>query len=189
MALTLCFSASSPPPATARTRRNRPALWRPRKRTIQKPPAPPLQPALKYSLAHRKGAARFTAVPILVTPPEKGVHRIQVACPTCREPVTVLVRSHAAVTLERMKRLAYILLAAGVLFALTSLIPWGRLFSGSDTCVSLFALLAFGVIGLYNGAQAIAPEASLRIDLPRKPFMEMFPSLDSTTHTILKKNP
>ena len=97
--------------------------------------------------------------------------------------------SHAAITLERWKRLGYILLAGLVLFAFTTLLPWARLFSGSDTCISLFALLAFGTIGLYNGAQAIAPAASLLVDLPRKPFLDMFPSLTSgSPHTILKKS-
>ena len=191
MVLSHLFTAGSPPPASARPHRpvSRSALWRARRKTTQKTPAPSVPPTLKYSLAHRKGATRFTAAPILISVPARGVQRLEVACPTCREKVTVLVRSHAAITLERWKRLGYILLAGLVLFAFTTLLPWARLFSGSDTCISLFALLAFGTIGLYNGAQAIAPAASLLVDLPRKPFLDMFPSLNSgSPHTILKKS-
>lgn len=192
--LSLSFSAGSPPAAPASSR-SRPARnprlsrkSRPR-RPVHRFSPPPPQPLMKYSLAHHKGATRFAAAPIIFTRPARGVARAAVTCPTCQQKVTVLVRSPAAVRLERWKRIAYILLVALALFAFTSLIPWERFFSGAETCVSLLAFLAFGTIGLYNGAQVIASDAALLLDLPRKPFLDMFPSINSNgSHAILKKN-
>jgi hypothetical protein len=173
--LPLRFAVQPPPPSPARPR-------------PQPLPSRPLQPRTAYSLAHRKGAVHFAAAPIIFTRPERGVYRASVNCPTCRQNITVLVRSRAAVALERWKHVGYMLLVGLLLYAFAALIPWDRFFSAGESCVSLFALLAFGTVGLYNGAQVIASDAALMVDLPGKPFFDMLPSLTARgQHTILRK--
>ncbi len=153
-----------------------------------------------YSLAHEKGTGRrllgtqkrstthYVAAPIHFVRPGKGVGRVSVTCPSCQEKVTVLVRSPGAVKLERLKRAAYIVLLGAGFYAFAVLIPWDRLTGGIESCVSLLTLFAFGIVGLYNGAQVIAPEATLLVDLPRKPLMDILPALGGRgTHSILRK--
>ncbi len=153
-----------------------------------------------YSLAHEKGsrrriqgihrvtAAHFVAAPIHFTRPEKGIQRLAVACPACGEKVTVLVRSPGAVVLERVKRGLYVLLTVLVFYGLVALIPWERLVGRNDACVGVPALFAFGILAFYNAGQAIAPEAALLVDLPRKLLLDIFPTFAGRRqHTILRQ--
>ncbi len=159
----------------------------------------PLKSPAAYSLAHEKGssqrrlglqrmtATHYVAAPIHFVRPEKGVRRLSVACPSCQKKVIVLVRSPGAVKRQRLKHGAYIVLLAAVFYGLAVLIPWSRLAGGNESCVSLLALFAFGIVGLYNGAQVIAPEAALLVDIPRKPLLDMFPAFGGQgAHTILR---
>lgn len=162
-------------------------------------PLPASPPAL-YSLAHegrpvrrartsrRATSLHYVASPIYFVRPPKGIHRMTVACPTCQKIVIVLVRSPAAVKLERAKRVAYIVLVALACYAFIGLIPWDRFLGSQDTCVGLPALFLFGAVALYNGARVIAPEAALLVDLPGKPFLDILPSFGGRdSHTILRK--
>ncbi len=162
-------------------------------------PSPARLPAA-YSLVHehrrskgsrvaRKAAsAAYVAAPIYFVRPLKGVHRTIVVCPTCRQQVTVLVRSPAAVKWERVKRGLYIFLIILAFYAFVSLIPWTRLLGSNDTCAGLLALFAFGGLALYNGARLIAPDPVLLVDLPTPPFRDILPSFGALNpHTILRK--
>ena len=152
-----------------------------------------------YSLAHEKGsrrhnpgtqktsAAHFVAAPIHFTRPESGIHRLSVTCPACGEKVTVLVRSRGAVALERVKRGIYVALTVLVFYGLVVLIPWERLVGSNDACVGVPALFAFGILAFYNAGQAMASEAALLVDLPRKPFLDIFPTFAGRReHSILR---
>ena len=163
-----------------------------------RPLAAKLPPA--YSLAHeadraqslraarKTAAAHFVAAPIYFVRPQKGTLRTVVACPTCQQKVTVLVRSPVAVKWERLKRLSYILLILLAFYAFVALIPWTRLLGSNDTCVGLLALFGFGGVALYNGARVIAPEAVLQVDIAGKPFRDILPSFGRRgSHTILRR--
>ncbi len=153
-----------------------------------------------YSLAHPAGRSkgtpgtqreiftRYAAAPITFNRPQRGVQRLSVTCPACQKKVTVLVRSPAAVRLERWKRGAYVVLITLAFYALAALIPWHSFLGNNDACVGLLALFAFGFAALNNGAQVIAPEAVLLVDIVRRPFLDILPSLGrQEAHTILRR--
>ncbi len=158
-------------------------------------------PVMRYSLAHETAPSRrilgprqetftrYAAAPIVFTRPQKGVSRTTVTCPTCQKKITVLVRSPAAVRLERWKRAIYVALIATAFYGFAVLIPWHSLLGNNDACVGLLALFAFGFVALHNGAQVIASEAVLLVGLAGKPLLDIFPSLGSEgSHTILRRN-
>jgi hypothetical protein len=155
-----------------------------------------------YSLAHesdssqkifgtqKNSMAHFAAAPVLGTPPQKGVQRMNVTCLTCHQPIPILVRSPAAVTLERWKRAAYVIFTALVFYAFTVFIPWNRLLGSYDTCIGLLVFFAFGAVALYNGARMIAPAETLLVDIARTPFLDFFPFPGKHgSHAILHRKP
>ncbi len=161
---------------------------------------PLVEAQVHYSLAHRASSrksipgvqkeifTRYAAAPIVFTRPERGVQRLSVTCPACQKKVTVVVRSPVAVRLERWKRGAYVVLITLAFYALAALIPWHSFLGNNDACVGLLALFAFGFAALYNGAQVIAPEATLLVELVRRPFLDILPSLGrQEAHTILRR--